>query len=232
MTSPSITPRILAPDDIAPDADAGAPGYAPPTRGRARRGIDYFELARAAQRRSERDALREALRAQATRPVRGTSGDPDDRAGGDRNLGAEDAVPGAEDDEDEDPDDGAIGDAAQARAQRADAQAAPFVAALGEAQLRVASLMHFVAAHVADFCSDDAVLANGRWDISLKLDDALLPGCVLHLSLSHFDLTLRFEADSHSTRQLLSQHAHLLKEQLTNLLRRLDTPRDVSIETV
>ncbi|MFM0039060.1 type III secretion system protein SctP [Paraburkholderia strydomiana] len=241
--------RILAPDD---DSD-GSSRHAP--RARMRRGIDYRELVREARLRSERAALREALRAHGERPPpAGAAPERDGRdigpyctassaAGGVAACVDERDEPEGEDEDEDDllmsGADGTNPHAALARAQarhearerRIEAHAAPFVAALGIEQLRLTQLMSFVAAHVADFCSDDAVVENGNWSLTLKLDDALLPRCMLHLDLSRFCLTLRFDAASNSTRQLVSRHAHVLKEQLTNLLLQLDTPRDVSIET-
>lgn len=247
MTSHSITPRIHALDD---DQDSAA--SRPPPRSRARRGIDYVELVREARQRSERAALREALRAHGepssqrdaperaarrlTDPADAQHAAPQDDARGD---GREPST-----DDDLDLDDGADDNSAagldastraalrRALAQRIETQTQPFVAALGVEQLRVVELMRFVGAQVADFCSDPAVIENGHWVITLRLDHTMVPDCTLELSLSHFDLRLRFDADSDSTRQLICRHAHVLKEQLLNLLRRSATPRDVSIETV
>src|SRR6266702_1862829 len=242
MEGSPITPRILAPDDDADDGNRRAP-----TRVRARRGIDYLELIREARLRSERAALREALRAHGERPA--PAGGPRERDATGHHARPDDTAPSvtavfddaAADtfDDDDDHEANASSGAANARTQaqrlarkrRIEAHVAPFVAALGVEQLRVTQLMRFVATHVADFCSDEAVVENGNWTVTLKLDDALLPGCTLQLSLSRFCLTLRFDAASNSTRQLVSRHAHVLKEQLTNLLVQLDTPRDVSIET-
>ncbi|OXI30025.1 hypothetical protein CFB89_22640 [Burkholderia sp. AU16741] len=134
-------------------------------------------------------------------------------------------------DTDADADDDLDADAPPAeRARRLDAQVQPFVAALGAEQIRVVELMRFVAAHVADFCSDAAVLENGNWTIRLRLDLDLLPGCTLELHLSYFDLALRFDADAPEIRQLVFRHVHVLHEQLANLLHRLAVARHVSIE--
>jgi type III secretion control protein HpaP len=243
MTSSSITPRIHALDDDSPETERAAPAVA-----RTRRGIDYAELVRDARRRSDRAALREALRAHAQRLRSGTALSA---RGDDEDTPAQASPPGAQeppddaleddasplpDSDDDDADALAGADRAtldarlSARAKRIDAQTQPFVAALGIEQLRVIELMRFVAAHVADFCGDDAVLENGNWTVRLKLDDALLPGCTLELHLSHFEVMLRFDSDSHSTRQLICRHVPVLKEQLVNMLRRLAVQRHVSIE--
>ncbi|MFC0402805.1 type III secretion system protein SctP [Paraburkholderia rhizosphaerae] len=109
--------------------------------------------------------------------------------------------------------------------------AAPFIASLAQQEARVAQLMHFLAARVADFCTDAAVVASGAWTIRIRLDEARLPDCTLHLTLSRFDLTLRFETSSDRTRQLVCRHADILRKSLTSLLYELETPRDVSIGT-
>lgn len=222
MTTHPITPRIHAPDDDADDAAHRAPR---PARGR--RGIDYAELVRDAHERGERAALHDALRAHGRR----TRGEPLRRpadADAPDDVLADTADPP---DTDADADDDLDADAPPAeRARRLDAQVQPFVAALGAEQIRVVELMRFVAAHVADFCSDAAVLENGNWTIRLRLDPDLMPGCTLELHLSYFDLALRFDADAPEIRQLVCRHVHVLHEQLANLLHRLAVARHVSIE--
>lgn len=241
MTSNAITPRIHILDDDPADAE-----HRPPRAPRARRGIDYAELVRNARERGERAALREALRARGQRLRSGAAHldagatmqgdsvaqapapadpDPDD-------VPADADTQGEQDDDELDIEAGTASQNARqaALARRIDAQTQPFVAALGTEQLRVVELMRFVAAHVADFCSDQAVMENGNWTIRLKLDAALLPECMLELHLSYFELVLRFETNSPSTRQLICRHVHVLREQLANLLHRLAIARHVSIE--
>lgn len=236
MTNTSITPRIHALDD-----DSSASEHRPPRAPRTRRGIDYAELVRNARERGERAALREALRAYGQRPRNSAAKAVVDATQAE--MAAQAREPGAlapdgsphdeQEDDDLDIDAGAASrDERQAAlARRIDAQTQPFVVALGAEQLRVVELMRFVAAHVADFASDQSVLDNGNWTIRLKLDDALLPDCMLELHLSYFELVLRFDAGSPSTRQLICRHVHVLREQLVNLLHRLAIARHVSIET-
>jgi len=236
MTNGAITPRIHVLDDDPAD------GERPPSRTpRTRRGLDYAELLRHARERGERDALREALRAHARR-TRDDAKDGAASAAGDARADdmpppRDDAPAAADADEPDDDDDVDLeaGDPARqarraARARRLDAQTQPFVAALGVEQLRVVELMRFVAAHVADFCSDEAVVQNGNWRVRLKLDAALLPECELELHLSYFDVVLRFHTDAPATRQLICRHVHVLREQLVNLLHRLAIARQVLIE--
>ncbi|WP_051983633.1 type III secretion system protein SctP [Burkholderia pyrrocinia] len=223
MTTHPITPRIHAPDD---DADDGA--HRVPRPARSRRGIDYAELVRDARERGERAALHDALRTHGRRTRGDALRKPTDAASSDDTAAdaADQSDAGANG-----TDDDLDADAPPAeRARRLDAQVRPFVAALGAEQVRVVELMRFVAAHVADFCSDAAVLENGNWTVRLRLDPDLLPGCTLELHLSYFDLALRFDADAPDIRQLVCRHVHVLHEQLANLLHRLAVARHVSIE--
>lgn len=109
--------------------------------------------------------------------------------------------------------------------------AAPFLAALSDQQARVARLMHFLADKVVDFCTDDAVVAHGNWTIRMRIDSALLPECTLHLTLSHFDLVLRFDTSSEPVRTLICRHEDTLKQRLVSLLAHMQMPREVTIET-
>jgi len=115
--------------------------------------------------------------------------------------------------------------------RRLDELAAPFLAALSDHQARVARLMHFLADKVVDFCTDDAVAAHGNWAIRMRIDPALLPECTLHLTLSHFDLVLRFDTSSEPVRALICRHEDTLKQRLLSLLAHMQMPREVAIET-
>ena len=105
----------------------------------------------------------------------------------------------------------------------------PYVDALADQQNVVNELAEFLLERVADFCTDDAVLSQGNWEIRLKLDPAVLPECTLYLRLSHFDLTLRFETASAKSKRLVSDHGELLKNRLEALLQSQGVTRDVAI---
>lgn len=111
------------------------------------------------------------------------------------------------------------------RLQRLDA---PYLDALASQQQTLV-LADYLASRVADFCTDPAVLAQGHWTMRLTLDPAILPDCALSLTLSYFDLTLRFDTNDASSRQLVLHHADALRRRLEGLLARHDAPRTVEI---
>jgi type III secretion control protein HpaP len=87
-----------------------------------------------------------------------------------------------------------------------------------------------IVAQVADFCSNPAVLARGYWHITIPIDAALLPGCSLSLTLSYFDLTLRFDTTVEASRHLILQHVATLRESLQVLMKsRSDDSRNIEI---
>ncbi|MGG1948358.1 type III secretion system protein SctP [Trinickia sp. NRRL B-1857] len=106
---------------------------------------------------------------------------------------------------------------------------APYLEALSREQHTVFLLVDYLAARVADFCSDPAVLAQGHWSMSLTLDPSILPECKLSLTLSHFDLVLRFDTGHASSKQIVLHHGDVLKCRLEALLLRHDAPRTVQI---
>ncbi|RDU96754.1 type III secretion system protein SctP [Trinickia dinghuensis] len=215
-----ISPRIIAPSLPADDEAEPMPAPAPRS---VRRGFDYAALVRRAHRR-----------AQAAQTSARTEQDP--RRATDRRDDADplDAPPPSAADEPEetletDPEH-RTDETDPAARRHADALAMPFVATLAAQQAHMAQLMHFLANRIADFCSDRAIVASGHWSARLPLDDKLLPECVLHLTLSHFELALRFEARDPAVRRLICAHQAVLERQLETLLDTLDCPRDVSVE--
>jgi type III secretion control protein HpaP len=233
MNSDPVYPRIIAPElpDLPDSADPAAGsealaairGTGTQAAANARRGFDYAALVRRAYRR-----------AQAQQSLR--SGPADSAAAATVHAAADmhgtqdEAEPaGAETSDDRPSDDDAL-DAAYARERHIEALSAPFVAALAARQTRIAELMHFLATHIADFCSDYAVVVSGHWNARLRLDPAVLPDCVLHLTLSHFELRLRFEARNAAVTQLICSHRAALERQIETLLDSLDSPREVSVD--
>lgn len=217
MTHSTVNPRIIP--ALAPDADE-APSRRPAPNGQ-RTGIDYAALIRRARLRSENRAGRvfrtpHDVSADTSREAPADPAAPDD----DSAVRHDDASPS--------PDEA---HADVLRDRRLDDLAAPFLAALSRQQVRVAQLMHFLAEKVADFCTDEAVVAHGNWSIRLRLDPSLLPECTLHLTLSHFDLVLRFDTSLEPVRALICRHEDKLKQRLVSLLEHLRMPRDVAIET-
>lgn len=105
---------------------------------------------------------------------------------------------------------------------------APYLDAIASEQ-HTLLLADYLASRVADFCTDPAVLAQGHWTMRLTLDPTILPDCALSLTLSYFDLTLRFETNHASSRQLVLHHADMLKRRLESLIAQHDAPRTVDI---
>jgi type III secretion control protein HpaP len=120
---------------------------------------------------------------------------------------------------------------AQSLTQHLQRHEPPYLDALSREQQTVFVLLDYLTARVADFCTDPAVLAQGYWTMRLRLDPAILPDCTLALTLSYFDLTLRFEARDATARQLVLHHADVLKQRLEALLEQHDAPRTVEILT-
>jgi type III secretion control protein HpaP len=87
-----------------------------------------------------------------------------------------------------------------------------------------------IVAQVADFCSNPAVLTRGAWHITIPIAPHLLPACTLSLTLSHFDLTLRFDTTEERSQQLILQHAAMLTDSLEQVMQsRFDTPRNIEV---
>ncbi|MBR7963658.1 type III secretion system protein SctP [Burkholderia vietnamiensis] len=210
MADTIVNPRIIPgdahgePDEMA----ARRPAAATP-----RSGIDYAALVGRARRRNEYRSGRPS------RPPFDDRHDPHPDAP---------ALAPATDDNASLADEA---NTAEPGAPRLSELAAPFLAALSDQQARVARLMHFLADKVVDFCTDDAVVAHGNWTIRMRIDSGLLPECTLHLTLSHFDLVLRFETSSEPVRALICRHEDTLKQRLVSLLAHMQMSREVAIET-
>jgi type III secretion control protein HpaP len=95
-----------------------------------------------------------------------------------------------------------------------------------------APLVDYLVSTLADFCSNSAVHARGVWQLTIALDPQHLPECQLHLALSHFDLSLRFETASNDARQLISLHAAPLRVSLASLLKQSAPELTRSIEII
>ncbi|KVU59675.1 hypothetical protein WK68_20380 [Burkholderia ubonensis] len=89
-----------------------------------------------------------------------------------------------------------------------------------------ASMAPFVH-HVTHFCSNDAIRLAGNWNARLVLDEHVLAGTTLNLSLSRFDLSLDFETRDPATRHFLVAHLDELEQALRVSLRALGQPNDV-----
>jgi type III secretion control protein HpaP len=106
---------------------------------------------------------------------------------------------------------------------------APYVEALTEHHERSVRAIEWLAARVGDFCADPAVIGSGVWTTRLKLDPAVLPYCTLELMLSHFQVSLRFDVDDPSSKQLILDNKALLQARLTTMFVRLGLHRTIDI---
>lgn len=113
--------------------------------------------------------------------------------------------------------------------RRLEAFAAPCVEAIADSRQEFDGWTRFLVERAADFCCDRAVSAQGQWAVRLTLDPAILPDCTLHLTLSHFTLALRFEAQTNLSRQLVLHHEQTLRAQLAAVLEERGEPRDIEI---
>ncbi|WP_080433609.1 type III secretion system protein SctP [Burkholderia ubonensis] len=89
-----------------------------------------------------------------------------------------------------------------------------------------ASIAPFVH-QVTQFCSNDAIRLAGNWNARLVLDERILPGTTLNLSLSCFDLSLVFETRDPAARHVLVAHVDELEQLLRASLHALGQPQDV-----
>ncbi|MFL9859535.1 type III secretion system protein SctP [Paraburkholderia madseniana] len=75
-------------------------------------------------------------------------------------------------------------------------------------------LAEHLAERVAGFCTNPAVERAGQWDVAVELDPAILPRTELHLSLSGWGLSLRFDSRDARARQLICDNSNELKTRL------------------
>jgi type III secretion control protein HpaP len=75
-------------------------------------------------------------------------------------------------------------------------------------------LAEHLAERVAGFCTSPAVERTGQWDVAVELDPAILPRTELHLSLSGWGLSLRFDSRDARARQLICDNSNELKTRL------------------
>ncbi len=86
-----------------------------------------------------------------------------------------------------------------------------------------------LARDVAAFCVDPAIGDAGSWEVRIPLDAGILPHTMLYLSLSRFRLSLRFDARTIETRQLLYDHSAMLEREVAALLDAWATPLDIEL---
>ncbi|VWC56517.1 type III secretion protein HpaP [Burkholderia lata] len=117
----------------------------------------------------------------------------------------------------------------RAIAARISHAAAPIAAVTLQEQRDHLGLLGVLSREIAAFCGDAAVAAGGPWEAHVVLNDRILPATELHVSLSHFDLQLRFDAQDRDARQLLLGHSMVLERELDAMLRAWGQPKTVRI---
>lgn len=96
-------------------------------------------------------------------------------------------------------------------------------------EVRFAKVAEYVLNRARDFCTNDAVLKSGTWQTQFAIDPKIMPDCVLRLSLSGSELTLRFDSADVTSRALISKYAGILKARLAALMTERGTSRDIEI---
>lgn len=117
----------------------------------------------------------------------------------------------------------------QAIAARIANAAAPIASITLQEQHNHLGLLDILSREIATFCSDPAIANSGHWEVHVTLNDQILASTELHVSLSYFDLQLRFDTQDREARQLLLTHSVALEYELSTILRAWGQPRTVHI---
>ena len=83
-----------------------------------------------------------------------------------------------------------------------------------------------LASRIAQFCGEPSVQSSGAWEASIPLARDTVADTVLHLSLSPYQLRLRFDTSNPQSKQLISLHCNTLRDRLVALL---GPERDIDI---
>ncbi|WP_323123316.1 type III secretion system protein SctP [Burkholderia alba] len=97
--------------------------------------------------------------------------------------------------------------------------ATPIAAAALREQRDHLSLLGALSRDITAFCGNAAVAAGGPWEAHIVLSERILASTELHMTLSHFDLQLRFDTQDCDARQLLLTHSTALERDLDSILR-------------
>jgi type III secretion control protein HpaP len=128
-----------------------------------------------------------------------------------------------------DADDEAAAKQREALVQQVSSASVPVVDALFRTQGHFLELATSLANEVAAFCADPAVGRAGNWNAQIPLDPSILPDTTLYLSLSPFQLSLRFDTSSIETKSLLLHHSTMLEREIDSLLTAWSAPREIEI---
>ncbi|KWN14691.1 hypothetical protein WT83_16485 [Burkholderia territorii] len=107
--------------------------------------------------------------------------------------------------------------------------AVPIASIMMQQQYDHSNLLGTLSREIAAFCGDTAIATGGPWEAYVVLNERILPSTELHVSLSHFDLQLRFDARDREAHRLLSGHCTALERELDAMLRAWGCPRSVRI---
>lgn len=105
----------------------------------------------------------------------------------------------------------------------------PVVDAIFRREGQFLELATSLANEVAAFCADPAVGASGNWDVQMPIDETILADTTLYLSLSPFQLSLRFDTANIESKTLLLHHSTMLEREIGSLLRAWSAPRDIEL---
>lgn len=105
----------------------------------------------------------------------------------------------------------------------------PVVDAIFRREGRFLELATSLANEVAAFCADPAVGASGNWDVRMPIDQTILADTTLYLSLSPFQLSLRFDTANIESKTLLLHHSTMLEREIGSLLQAWSAPRDIEL---
>ena len=86
-----------------------------------------------------------------------------------------------------------------------------------------------LAREIAAFCAVPAISQGGQWEAQVPLDARSFPHTTLHLALSPFALSLRFDCRDPTVRQLLCDHEAALRRELGKLMEAWGEPRVIEI---
>jgi len=86
-----------------------------------------------------------------------------------------------------------------------------------------------LAREIAAFCAVPSISQGGQWEAHVPLDERSFPHTTLHLALSPFALSLRFDCRDPTVRQLLCDHEAALKRELGKLMEAWGEPRVIEI---
>lgn len=199
----------------------GAPGTPQAAEDAPARGFDYVALARRARARRANVDYQEAAPGSAAHeaalePMQTFR--PHEESGHDNHAG-----------ETNDVEDEAAAHQHAALVQQVSSGSVPVVDAIFRTQGHFLELATSLASEVAAFCADPAVGASGNWDVQMPIDKAILADTTLYLSLSPFQLSLRFDTSNIESKTLLLHHSTMLEREIGSLLKAWSAPREIEL---